>query len=279
VTRRKLKDKIFAFFVLAATLMSVVPLFIVIADVSIRGASALSLDLLFDVPRGIPLGSEGGIVNAITGTLMLVSIAFMVIPLGLMVGVYLNEHPRGALTSVIRISLDSMAWVPSIVWGMFGYVVFVLLLGFGFSALAGGITLGLMILPYVAKYTEESLAMVPREMVEGSFALGAKRYQTMFKIAMRAALVGIVGGIVIGTNRMAGETAPLLFTAYWSNYPPTGLFGPVGSLPYLIWYYSGFPYPALRAKAYAASLILMLAVLSLTMFARFVSKTFKIVYR
>lgn len=276
---RRLKDLIVKIYALSTFIIGVIPLISLIIHVLINSILKLNLEVILSNPRGIPLGVEGGILNAIVGTTFLIFLAIIWVYVGVGIGIFLTEREDSMITPILRLCIDSLAWVPAIIWGLFGYIVFSLYFSLGFSALAGGLTLGLMMIPYVAKYTEESLKTIPKPMIEGALALGAPRWRVMGDIWMKAALTGVVSGVLLGVIRIMGEAAPVLFTSYWNNYPPSNVFEPAATLPFLIYYYSQFPYPELHAKAYVASLLLILMVISAMIITRVIARFFKIVYR
>lgn len=279
--RRLIKERLFYIYCLLSFSVAALALFAILASILYNGIGAIMKlgTSLFDVPSGVPVGTEGGIGNAIAGTLMLIWVASFCIFIGVGVGMFLAEYKTGFLATIVRTFMDILAWIPSIVWGMFGYAVFVVLADFRFSVLAGGFTLGLFMLPYIARYTEEALRMVPIEIREAAFSLGAQKWRVMIQIMVRAAIAGIVAGIIIGLARIFGETAPLLFTSYWNNFIPRNLFEPAASLPYLIWYYSQFPYEDMHVRAYASAFILVLIVSAFVFISRLTAKFLKFTYR
>jgi phosphate transport system permease protein len=198
----------------------------------VRGGPAISWDFLTKLPRA------GGIFPAIVGTFWLVvGTAAFALPVGVSAGIYLSEYaPRGRATRLIRLSIANMAGVPSIVYGLFGLAVFVLLFGFKVSILSGSLTLACMTLPVIITTTEEALRQVPQDLRQASLALGATRWRTIRKVVLPAAAPGIVTGSILGLSRAAGETAPVIFTAVFFSAPlPTSPFDKVMALPYHIY--------------------------------------------
>jgi len=201
-----------------------------------RGAPSISWEFLSQAPRKFM--TEGGIWPAIAGTLWLVvGTAIFALPVGIAAGVYLSEYaPRGRRTRLIRLSIANMAGVPSIVYGLFGLALFVLLLKIGVSILAGALTLACLTLPVIITSTEEALRQVPQDLRQASLALGATRWRTIRKVVLPAAAPGIVTGAILGLSRAAGETAPVLFTAAYFMAPlPTSSFDKAMVLPYHIY--------------------------------------------
>jgi phosphate transport system permease protein len=207
------------------------------AYITMRGFGAISWEFLTEVPR--KQMKEGGIFPVIMGTLALTTAtAFLALPVGVAAGIYLSEYaPRSKLTRVIRLSISNMAGVPSIVYGLFGLALFVIMMGIGKSVLAGALTLACLTLPVVITATEEALRQIPTDLRQASLALGATRWRTIYKIVLPAAAPGIVTGSILGLSRAAGETAPILFTAavYYKRQLPDSVFADVMALPYHIY--------------------------------------------
>jgi phosphate transport system permease protein len=198
----------------------------------VRGAPSISWDFLTKMPR------FGGIFPAIVGTFWLVvGTATFALPIGIAAGIYLSEYaPRGRTTRLIRLSIANMAGVPSIVYGLFGLAVFVMLFGFKVSILSGSLTLACLTLPVIITTTEEALRQVPQDLRQASLALGATRWRTIYKVILPAAAPGIVTGSILGLSRAAGETAPVIFTAVFFSAPlPTSPLDKVMALPYHIY--------------------------------------------
>jgi phosphate transport system permease protein len=206
--------------------------------------------------------------NAIVGTLVLITIAAAIaVPLGVMCGIHVSEFGGTAFASAVRFAADVLNGVPSIVIGIFAYGVLVLPLK-RFSALAGGFALALMMLPLVVRTTEELLRLVPTSLREGALALGATRTRAMFTVILPAALPGIVTGILVAVARVAGETAPLLFTAFNNRYWSTSLTEPIGSLTVQVFSYAISPYDEWHRQAWAGAFVLVMMTLLLSMAAR-----------
>lgn len=221
-----------AFIVLAvATGLVLAALVFIVAFIFIRGASVVTLSFLMESPS--KMGREGGIFPSIVGTLTLTLVSLLISgPLGVASAIYLTEYTEeGPVSRAIRFGAESLAGVPSIIFGLFGFLFFVVFLGLGWSILSGGLTLALMILPIIIRTSEEALRAVPNEHKEISFSLGASRWQTVVFVMLPSALPGIVTGIMLALGRAVGETAAVIFTAGSSLRLPHGIMDPVRTLP------------------------------------------------
>jgi phosphate transport system permease protein len=258
----KTTQKIAFFLVSAATASVLLILFLILADILVKGLPALSFEFLMESPRD--LGRSGGIFPAIVGTLYLVAGAIgFALPLGIGAAIYLSEYrTEGKLTKVVRTGTELLNGTPSIVFGLFGFAFLVLFLKFGVSLIAGQITLGLMILPTVIRTTEEALKGVPVSLREGSLALGATQWQTVSRVVIPPAVPGIVTGAILSIGRAAGETAPILFTAvvFSQRFLPDSPFSPVMALPYHL-YILATNIPGAEANKYATAVVLLLLVI------------------
>lgn len=252
-------------------IISIIPLLLILYYIAINGISAINWEFLFNLPA--PVGEEGGgVSNAIIGTLMLVAIAsIMAVPIGILTGIYLSENRDNKFAGVIRSTVEVIMGVPSIILGIIAYAWVVLPLG-GFSALSGGIALAIMMLPVIIRSTEETLNLIPNELKEASLALGVPYYRTMIKVIIPVGLSGIITGILLGVARIAGETAPLLFTAFGNPFMNLNIFKPVNSLPLLIYYYATSPYEQWHVDAWGASFLLAVFVLSLNFITKLVAR-------
>jgi phosphate transport system permease protein len=244
-----------------------VPLVDIILLVFVRGFSALSPQLFTQVTQGV----GGGLLNAITGTIVL-SIGALIfgVPIGVGTGIYLSEFGNGRFGSVVRFLADVLTGVPSIVLGYFSYVTMVIWLGWQFSVLAASITLAMMILPYMAKMTELVLRQIPVSMREAAYALGANDRMVVARVLLPVAMPGIVTAILLSLAISVGETAPLIYTAGWSNYVWNGQLThqPIGYLTYVIWSFINQPFASAHALAFAAALLVMVTVLAINLGAR-----------
>ncbi len=253
------KDKIFEFIVIIFSFITALPLIIIFSQIFIKGIKAINWEFFVSLPK--PPGEEGGgIINALTGTLMLILISSLIsIPPGIIIGILLAEF-ENKFTSILRDLVNVLQGLPSIVIGILGYLWVVKPLGH-FSALSGGVALSLMMLPLVIKATEETVRMIPFSFKEASYALGANYVSTIFRVILPASAGGIISGILIGISRIAGETAPLLFTAFGNPFLNLNPLKPVESLPLLIFKYAISPYENWQRIAWGASLTLILILL------------------
>ena len=254
-----------------AAAIAVVPLLVILAYLLKQGASALSLDFFTSMPK--PVGEEGGgMANAIVGTLMLLGIASLVgLPVGIGAGLYLAERRGTQLANLVRFLADVLNGLPSIVMGIFAWQFLVRPFGH-FSALAGGAAIGAMMIPLVTRTTEEMVRTVPQSLREAALALGYPRWRTSLQIVLRTALGGIVTGVLVAVARIAGETAPLLFTAFGNSFWSTNLGQPIAALPLQIFTYAISPYDDWHAQAWAGALVLIALVLVISLIARFVTR-------
>jgi phosphate transport system permease protein len=252
------------------TFVAVGVLAIILSYIAMRGIGALNLRFLLDSPR--PVGEGGGIGNAIVGSAVLLLLSCIVgIPLGISTGVYLSEFGGGSFASIVRFLVDTLTGIPSIVTGVFVYAVIVLQMKH-FSALAGGIALALIMIPIVARTTEEMIKLVPQSLREGALALGAPQWKVTLGIVIPAAASGIATGAMLAIARVSGETAPLLFTAFGSRFFPRSLNEPIASLTVQIYYYGLSPYDEWHAQAWAATLVLMALILGINIVVRFLMR-------
>jgi phosphate transport system permease protein len=254
----------------ASVILALIPLAFVFFYVIQQGFSSLNWDFFTKMPK--PVGETGGgMANAIVGTLILIGIASSVaIPVGLIAGVYLAEYRRARFAEIVRFTADVLNGVPSIVIGIFAYSLFVLPVKH-FSALAGGIGLGFMMIPIITRTTEELLNLVPSTLREGALALGATRARAAFSVMVPAALPGIITGILVALARISGETAPLLFTAFSNRFFTTSLNQPIASLPVQVFTYAIAPYDDWHRQAWAGALVLVTVVFVFSMLARIVT--------
>jgi phosphate transport system permease protein len=251
----------------AAFAVVAVPLVDIILLVFVRGFSALSPQLFSQVTQGV----GGGLLNAITGTIVL-SIGALIfgVPIGVGTGIYLSEFGNGRFGSLVRFLADVLTGVPSIVLGYFSYVTMVIWLGWQFSVLAASITLAMMILPYMAKMTELVLRQIPVSMREAAYALGANDRMVVVRVLLPVATPGIITAVLLSLAISVGETAPLIYTAGWSNYVWNGRLThePIGYLTYVIWSFINQPFASAHALAFAAALLVMVTVLAINLGAR-----------
>ena len=260
---------------LALSLIATVPLILILAFIIARGASSINWAFLTELPK--PIGETGGgISNAIVGSALLIVIASVIsIPLGLTAGIFLSESGRSRLGSITRVSVETLMGIPSIVLGIVAYVWVVKPMGH-FSALSGGIALSMIMLPVITLSTEETLRMIPVSLREASLALGVSYPRTVLKVILPAGASGIVTGTLLAVARGAGETAPLLFTAFGSPFMTVNVLGPMSSLPQIIFYYATSPYPEWQSLAWGASFVLLVLILVLNLVTKLVTSRWKI---
>ena len=270
-TSRKLKSNIIVILCGLAVVVALVPLALILFYVVSHGFSALNWAFFTKTPK--PVGEVGGgMANSIVGTLILISIAgALAVPIGVLSGIHLAEYGGSRFASMVRFTADVLNGVPSIVIGIFAYGLVVLPVH-RFSALAGGVALAIMMIPIVTRTTEELLRLVPGNLKEGALALGATRTSAMFTVILPTALPGILTGILVALARIAGETAPLLFTAFNNQYWSTSLAQPIGSLTVQVYTYAISPYDDWHRQAWAGAFVLVSMILILSIVARLVTR-------
>ena len=279
--RRNISSRALSFLAALFAAIAVLPLILVLGYVLVQGGSKISLALLTQLPP--PPGLEdGGIANAIVGTLVVTAIAALIaVPVGVGGGVFLAEYSRsGWFAQFIRFGTNVLAGVPSIIAGVFIYGTIVtsrILFGNAYSAVAGGMALAVLMLPTVIKTTDEGLKLVPDDLRRGALGVGASRFVTVVRITLPAALTPIATGVVLGIARAAGETAPLIFTAlfspFWSDLlTPEGIFAPIATLSVMIYNFAIMPYEFHNKLAWAASFVLVVMILALNLFSRWLAR-------
>jgi phosphate transport system permease protein len=268
---RKLTSGAMSGLMLVCAIAVMAPIFLVLFFLVREGASSLDWNFFTQLPK--PSGElGGGMANAIVGTFALLAMAAAIgVPVGVMGGIYLAEYGSDRANSWIRFTADVLNGVPSIVWGMVVYALLVVPFK-TFSAYAGGVALGFMMIPLVMRTTEEVLVLVPQGYREAALALGIPRWKTITVIVVRTALKGIVTGILIAMARVAGETAPLLFTALGNNFWSHRLSEPISALPLQIFAYATSAYDDWHRQAWAGALVLMGMILSLNILVRVLSR-------
>ena len=279
--RRNISSRALSFLAALFAAIAVLPLILVLGYVLVQGGSKISLALLTQLPP--PPGLEdGGIANAIVGTLVVTAIAALIaVPVGVGGGIFLAEYSRsGWFAQFIRFGTNVLAGVPSIIAGVFIYGTIVttrILFGNAYSAVAGGMALAVLMLPTVIKTTDEGLKLVPDDLRRGALGVGASRFVTVVRITLPAALTPIATGVVLGIARAAGETAPLIFTAlfspFWSDLlTPEGIFAPIATLSVMIYNFAIMPYEFHNELAWAASFVLVVMILALNLFSRWLAR-------
>ena len=271
IFRRKLVSSLFVAFCRASVLLALVPLASVLFFVVTRGLQSLNLAFFTSMPR--PVGEVGGgMANAIAGSLILAGLgSLLAIPIGILSAIYMAEYAGSRFAAIVRFAADTLNGVPSIVIGVFVYGIAVLPFR-QFSAVAGGIALGIMMIPLIARTTEELLLLVPSTMREGALALGATRARAVFTVVLPAALPGIVTGVLLALARIAGETAPLIFTSFNNRFFSTELDQPIASLTVQVYTYATSPYEDWHRQAWAGALVLVGLVFSCSLLARFATR-------
>ena len=254
-----------------ATVLALIPLFLVFGYLVGKGASSLSWSFFTRMPASVGQAG-GGMANAIVGTFELVGLACLLgVPIGVGGGIYLAENRGLRLSDAIRFSADILMGIPSIVVGVFVYSVIVRPTG-GFSTIAGAVALAIIMIPLVARTTEEMIVLVPHELREASLALGVPRWRTTLSIVARTASKGIATGVILAIARVAGETAPLLFTAFGNHFWSTSLTQPISSLTVQVYTYAISPFADWQRQAWAGALTLTFIVLALELGVRWVTR-------
>lgn len=265
--RRRWTNRLMAGVTFLCAVAVLAPLFLILFFLARTGLGALDLDFFTRLP-GAAGEPGGGMANAIAGTLVLVGLAALLgVPVGVLGGTFLAEYPNSRLAGGVRLMADVMNGTPSIVMGLFAYTILVLPLRH-FSALAGGVALGIMLIPTVMRTTEEIVRLVPQSIREASLALGIPQWRTLVRVVLPTAAGGIVTGIMVGLARIAGETAPLLFTALGNRFWNWDPLQPIGALPLQIFAYAISPFEDWHRQAWAGALVLVTIVLGINIAAR-----------
>jgi phosphate transport system permease protein len=276
--QRKVLSRLVEVACAGSVMLALAPLALVLYFVLSQGLPALSLAFFTNMPK--PVGEPGGgMANAMIGTLILLGLAgALAVPVGIACAVYLAEYPKRRLARAATFAADILNGVPSIVIGIFAYVIAVLPFR-RFSALAGGFALGVMMIPIVVRTTEELLALVPPSLREGALALGATRGRATWSVILPAALPGIVTGVLVALARVAGETAPLLFTSFNNQFWSVRLDKPIASLTVQIFTYAIAPYEDWHRQAWAGASVLIGAMLVFSVLARTVTRRLERMHR
>ena len=268
---RWLVDKTATSLAVLSTLLVIVPLAAIFIYLIIKGASSLNVDFFTKIPA--PVGETGGgMANAIVGSITLLALASLIgVPIGIGGGVFLAEFGRGTkLADAVRFTADVLNGVPSIVMGLAAYALIVVP-QHHFSAFAGGVALGIMMIPTVCRTTEEMLLMVPHSVREAALGLGVPNWRSVLSITVKTASPGIITGCMLAFARVAGETAPLIFTALGNDFWSTSLNQPIAALPLQIWIYAQSPYDDWHRLAWAGSLVLIVLIVLAVSLVRFVT--------
>ncbi len=272
---RHARNSIFKYLIIAFTLISLIPLVLLIIYILKQGFSVINWHFLTSLPK--PVGEAGGgILNAMIGSVLIILVAaFIAVPFGVTTGVYLSRKARTWLYRTAHLCVDILQGIPSIVIGILIYLWLVKPFGH-FSALSGSVALSFMMLPSIIKSTEESLKLVPDSLKEASLSLGVPYYTTMIRVIIPAGVSGILNGIILGIARVAGETAPLLFTAFGNPFLSFNVLKPMASLPLVIFNYAISPYDDWHRLAWGASFILVSMVLVLNILTKLSENKWKV---
>ena len=275
--RRRIEESIFKGLMVFASLIILSILILIVATVVIKGLPAMNLSMITQTPKGgFYLGKEGGILNAILGSLFLAGGAtlltiFISLPIVLYMNVYAKKN--SIFLTFTRFSFDVMWGVPSIVYGAFGFTI-MLFFGLRASLLGGMIAVSFLVLPIMSRAMDEVVRMVPAELLEASYALGATKLETAFKVVAKQALPGILTAVLIAFGRGIGDAASVLFTAGFTDYIPNSLLRPAATLPLAIFFQLGTPFPEVRERAYASALILTVIILIISILSRILTNKF-----
>jgi phosphate transport system permease protein len=270
-TWRKIKSALASTIAFVSAILVIAPLGLVFFHLLVNGAGSVNWDFFTKLPA--PVGAVGGgMANAIVGSLKLLALASVIgIPVGVLGGVYLAEYGSTRINSVLRFLADVLNGIPSITWGVVVYGLVVLRFK-GFSAYAGGLALGLIMIPLILRTTEEVVLLVPNGYREAALALGASRWKTIVHIVMKTASRGIITGILLALARVGGETAPLLFTAFGNRFWNHSLSQPIAALPLQIFTYSISPYDDWHRQAWAGALVLVTGVFCVNVIVRILTR-------
>jgi phosphate transport system permease protein len=274
---RQFKDKMFFTVVILFSFVLVIPLFLILFYIVKNGIGVINIDFFTQLPK--PMGMiGGGILNGLVGTaILIVSASVIAVPFGISIGIYLSEFRHHTFSKYVRFCVEVLQGVPSIVLGIVSYIWLVLPFK-SFSAIAGAVALAIMMLPVIIRSTEETMKMVPETLKEASLSLGVPYSVTVLKVVLPCAFNGILTGVLISVARIAGETAPLLFTAFGSPFLSFGLNRPIHSLPLLIYRYADSPFPQDNQFAWGVAVVLCGFVLLLNLTAKGVAKKWKVRY-
>jgi phosphate transport system permease protein len=268
--RRKWSNRIMLSLSSAAAGIAILILALILGYTLVNGIAFLNLDFLTQAAK--PVGEVGGgMRNEIIGTFILVLLGSIIaLPIGLMAGIFLSEFAGPRMAETVRFTADILAGVPSIVVGVFAYALLVRPMH-SYSALSGGVALAVIMVPVVARTAEEAMRLVPNSMREAALALGINRWRAVAGVVIPGALTGIATGIMLAVARIAGETAPLLFTALGSQFGFQGLLKPIGALPLQIYYYALSPYKDWQQQAWAGAFLLIILVLGISVLVRWIT--------
>ncbi len=268
--RRKLSNGLALSLITLAAFIVTVPLFLILGTVIYRGLGQLNWTFLTHIPSG-PGEEGGGMSNAIVGSLMLLGVASVIgVPLGIGAGVFLAEYGRNKWGNIVRFTADVLNGVPSIVIGLTAYAL-VVVTQKHFSMLAGGIALGIMMIPTICRTTEEVLLLVPQSIREAALGLGIPKWRTILSVVLRSASAGILTSVMLAFARIAGETAPLIFTTLGNQFWNVNINQPTAALPLQIYAYAVMPYDQAHAQAWTGALVLIAIIMSTVILFRFIA--------
>ena len=271
LTRRKFVNKIMISLCVVAGIITILPLLYIFFYTTKSGLTSLNLDFFTQLPK--PVGEEGGgMANAIVGSLVLIGLGSVIgIPVGILAGIYVSEYSGSIVSTIVKFTTDVLSGIPSIIVGIFAYGIIVLPMK-RFSAIAGGFALGILMIPTITKITEEMLKLVPQTLREASLALGVSRWKTTLFVVVKTASSGIITGVLLAIARAAGETAPLLFTAFGNSFWQTSIDEPMAALPLQIFAYAISPYDDWHRQAWAGAFVLILLVFVVNLIVRYVTR-------
>lgn len=269
---RKAKNHLMSFVMLACTLAVLIPLVLIFVHIVKMGISSLSIDFFTHIPA--PTGEPGGgMANGMLGSLIMIGGASLIgLPIGILGAIYLSEFGGSKMSTTIRFAADVLSGTPSIITGMVAYTMLVVPMK-GFSGLAGAVALAMIMIPIVLRTTEEQLKMVPGSLREASLALGVPFWRTSLKVTLRSAMSGVLTGILLAVARIAGETAPLLFTALGNQFWSKNVLQPMAALPLQIFSFAIAPYEDWHKLAWAGALVLVSVMFALSLTARYFSRS------
>jgi len=272
MTFRKAKNYLMSLTMLACTLAVLIPLGLIFFHIVKMGLSSLSLDFFTQIPK--PTGEAGGgVANGMFGSLIMIAGASVIgLPIGILGAIYLSEFGGSKMSTTIRFAADVLSGTPSIITGMVAYTLLVVPMK-GFSSLAGSVALAMIMIPIVLRTTEEQLKMVPGSLREASLALGVPFWRTSLKVTLRSAFSGVLTGILLSVARVAGETAPLLFTALGNQFWSKNILEPMAALPLQIFSFAIAPYEDWHRLAWAGALVLVTVMFALSLTARYFGRS------
>ncbi len=275
---RKFEERLFNILIRVATFIIIGSLFVIVLTILWKGLPAMNWDMISKTPKGgFYLGKEGGVLNAIIGSLYLgIGASLFSLLLSIPVVMYMNIYaPAGSkFVTFIRLSLDILYGIPSIVYGAFGFIIMIFF-GIKVSLLAGIITVGLLVLPIMARTMDEVIRTIPKELGDASLSLGATKWETAIKVILRQAIPGVLTAILLGFGRAIGDAASVIFTTGFTDNIPTSVLQPAATLPLAIFFQLGSPIKEVVERAYASALILTILILIISISSRLLTKRFK----